>query len=179
MSATIIQFAEASQSVIAKRTLTKQMDLNIESILRTSPSTNQEYSKKTRQILFDQEFKNLMDNLHTKHSEFMFPTILSGYRKYINPVDALYNNLQEVLFIYDSNQKFCVWIVELFKNLIWTDKLCAALDRDIRVITQFQESMFDPYSEIGKKEIIELERIKNKFAHYSEVFKLMKTWKAH
>jgi len=180
MSARIIQFDEARSKIIAKRTSLK-IDFNKKSMTGTASQINQsaESYKKIRRIIFNQEYKKLIDSFHTAKTEFMFPTILSGYRHGINPVDALYNNLQEALFRYDKRNQFCVWIVDLFKDFEWTDKLCAVLERDQNIILQFQEAMFDPHFGVGDKEIIELERIRNKFAHYAEVFKLMKSWKEH
>ena len=180
MSATIIQFVEAKARVIAKRTLKPQMDFN-KSMTGTTPfvNDNSESYKQIHQLLFDQEYKKLVNSYHTKRSEFMSPSILSGYRRGINPTDALYNNLQEILFKYDKNEEFCVWVVGLFKNIEWTDRLCAALKRDQEAISKFQEDNFDPYYGVGDQEIIELEKIKNKFAHYAEVFKLMKSWEEH
>lgn len=173
MSATIIQFSEAKQRIIARKTYSK---IGLYKKSMPGSAAFLEISLKIQSILFNQEYNNLIKNFNTRSTYFMFPTILSGYKKGINPADAIYNDLQESLFKYDINNKFYMWTINLFKNEEWVDILCHALQKDIISIDLFQTLKFDPTNGIGDKEIKDLELMKNNFIHYIEVFNSMKTW---
>ena len=108
--------------------------------------------------------------LKTRSSMFMYPTTMAGYRKGINPVDALYNTLQRTLYSYDKNNPYHIWITELFKNPIWNNELQTALTLDCNTIARRME--------IYPKDK-DLKRLYLRFTHYKEVFKLMEYWEEH
>lgn len=119
-------------------------------------------------------YNDFIKSMHTRKSIFMFPTMLSGYRHHINPVDTIYNTLQKTLFNYDNKDLTSKWIIELFSDSLWTDKLCDALENDCKNISIYQIK-YNTHT----NEVKELERIRLKFLHYIEVFKLMKSWEEH
>lgn len=169
MSARIISFAGARQKLIAKRLSYTQIDL-MQSIANSLPLRSQQSST----IIHKNVYDTFLTNMHTRHSEFMFPSILSGYRRGINPVDALYNNLQKSLFNYDKHDKTCVWVIGLFKDIEWSNKLCYAIVQDCNNIDNICQLYSNDIAMVA-----ELKRIKLKFLHYLEVFKLMRTWIEH
>lgn len=132
--------------------------------------------RKEYQQDFTYEYNSLLENLETKQAKFKFPTILSGYRKDMNPIDALYQNLQEALFKYDKDNPICVWIIELFKDEQWLDDLIYAIRKDYTDINNFQHKHYRNEHAIGYGEICVLQNIKTNYAHYIEVFSMMKDW---
>jgi hypothetical protein len=101
---------------------------------------------------------------------------MSGYRKDINPVDALYQNLQEALFCFDKNNKFYVWIISLFRNEEWLDNLLADLHHDCVMISRFQKDNYKNKYNVGINELHVLQNIKSNFAHYKKTFAMMRDY---
>lgn len=110
----------------------------------------------------------LIKGLRSKKLKYKYPTILSGYRKEINPVDALYQNLQESLFKYDPNNEFCMWVISLFEDDEWLSELIKDLEIDCANITQFQIRY-----RVSHK-FRTLHDIKHNFQHYIKFFNLMR-----
>ena len=117
-----------------------------------------------------QQKDDFHSRLKTRSCAFMFPTTMAGYRKGINPVDALYNTLQRTLFNFDKKDVYHIWIIGLFKNPDWNNKLQCALIADCETISRRMQ--------IYPKDK-DLDRLYLKFLHYREVFKLMEYWEEH
>jgi hypothetical protein len=167
MSAKIICFLEAQ-----KRLRERAADENQEqrSIAVGSKCRN----TSCRPNSFFDNYNRLLNNLNSKNTKYRYPTILADYRRSINPVDALYQNLQEVLFKYDEENDFCVWLIDQFKDHRWVDELIRDLKEDCQVITEFQIEHYNK-KESEKLEYLNiLQNVKTKFRHYIEVFEMMK-----
>lgn len=107
----------------------------------------------------------ILDSLATTSPKFKFPTIMSGYQHGINPVSALYENVQEILLKNSNNHEISRWVLSLFDNKEWKRDLLTAIseDRDT-LINIFLES---PISG-EEKEILQYNI--EKFRHYHIVF---------
>lgn len=123
--------------------------------------------------LFELEYQNLISNLKTKNQKYRHPTIMGGYRKTINPIDALYQNLQEVLFKYDDDNEFCVWLVNLFEDSEWLDQLLCDIEEDCINISKFQKKHLKYQKNYKLERLHVLQNMKSNFTHYKNVFKMM------
>lgn len=130
----------------------------------------QEIFKKTQ---FDTELEKLMMSFSTESSKFMFPTVLAKYRKGINPVKALYNEVQRVMFQYNSNNNEHKWVVSLFKDQLWFNSLISALDVDIEKIHEFQHKWRRQNNEDIKETVEYLYNVTENLNHFKEVFLLI------
>jgi hypothetical protein len=174
MTAKIIQFTQAKRSrEIQQMTRTNQLRQIINTVSRYNSKDLQASEYETK---FKKEHDALLTNLRTKKSKYKLPTIMSGYRKEINPVDALYQNLQEALFKFDKNDKFYVWIIALFDNREWLDSLILDLQKDCNDITKFQLENYKNDYGIGLNELHILQNIKSNFAHYRKTFAMMRNY---
>ena len=154
MTATIIPFVAARKCISSAR-LSMLCKPDHRYAVDTSPST-------VHPVFSKIDYRDFLCTMHTRNSTFMFPTILSKYRRGINPVDALYNYLQEVLFYFDYNNKTHTWVMSLFQNTQWTAYLIAAIEKDCIAIDNIQSQ----YSLN-----LELLRIRHRYTDYIVVFR--------
>jgi len=132
--------------------------------------------RKSKYLDFENDLEVLKNNFKTESSKFMFPTVMSNYRRGMNPVRALYYELQKTLFQFDKNNHVHVWILSLFKDIDWYNSLIDALEADCRAITKFQLKHL-PVATVRKgpgREISVLNNVKENLKHFKEVFILMK-----
>jgi len=173
MTAKIIQFTQAKLSReiqhIARLHQFRQSIYASDECTDTCYGEKEYYKEK-----FNKEYSELISCLKTKSPRYKFPTIMSGYRKEINPVDALYQNLQEALFRFDKNNKFYVWIISLFTDEEWLTQLLADLNNDCVTISKFQKENSKNKYGVGLNELHVLQNIKSNFVHYRKAFIMMK-----
>ena len=176
MTAKIIQFTHAklSRDIQQHIARSRQCRQSVYTSAELSPTFYEE--KEYYKEQFNKEYINLVANLKTKSAKYKFPTILSGYRKEINPVDALYQNLQEALFCFDKDDKFYVWIISLFGDEKWLKDLLADLSYDCIAITKFQQDNCKNKYNVGLNELHILQNIKSNFAHYKKTFAMMRNY---
>jgi len=124
---------------------------------------------------FFKDLENLKDSFCTESAKFKFPTILAHYKRGINPVRSLYNELQKVLFCYDKNNCTHQWILSLFKDDEWVADLMTAIDNDISSIVQLLNkwSKNNHTTHNIKQELKVLAQIAENLNLYKEVFTLV------
>lgn len=122
---------------------------------------------------FDEDLENIRHNFKTNSYKFKFPTILSKYRRGINPVNALYNELQETLFKYKADCDKHVWIISLFKDQQFLNELISAIENDLTDIVQLENKYKNPLTTHVTKHIVELQKVKQNLLHYKDVFILV------
>jgi hypothetical protein len=124
----------------------------------------------TRYVLF-------IENMSTRSSKFMFPTILSRYKKGINPVHALYNSTQEVILTFQDNNITHTWLIELFDNEEWVMDLISATYRDLtEVELLLADSTSIPSARI-RDDIKFLKRLSENLRAYIFTFESVSEWK--
>ena len=137
---------------------------------------NQRIRKRNNTILdFESDLELLKNNFKTESVEFMFPSILCNYRRGMNPVRALYYELQKTLFQFDKNNHVHIWIIDLFSDKEWSDRLIKSLEIDYNSISKFQQKYL-PAASISKdieRKISILNNVKDNLNHFREVFMLM------
>lgn len=162
MSAKIIHFCRAKENYSSNKLGARIID-STKSIQQLSHSLNMH---SFNEYNMDRDYNRLLKSFDTRKSMFMFPTTMSGYKTGINPVDALYNTLQKILFTQDESNTTYQWIVNLFSNKEWVNKLFSAIDSDCKKLDKFR---------IDKKisDYKNLNLIKERFLNYRYFFKLM------
>lgn len=78
--------------------------------------------------------QNVLDTLETNNDAYSIPEIISRYRDTINPIKALYYDLQEIIFLYDGKPKnrHHLFLIELFRDELYIDKYILAIEKDIK-----------------------------------------------
>jgi len=117
------------------------------------------YNQQPRHYEIDRQYKFLINSFRTNTFIFKYPYTLTNYRRGINPVCALYEELQASLLRYNRT-KFDVWLIEKCKEL--KSDIVTALEHDcIRI------KLFMLRYEFSKP----LESLLNKFVSYLTFFK--------
>ena len=81
---------------------------------------------------------SVLENLSTESSEFAIDEIMKRYRESINPVKALYYDLQEIMFLYDGKpkNKHHQFLIDKFRNIESFKKIIEAVDRDLSDLSE-------------------------------------------
>ena len=84
---------------------------------------------------------SVLENLSTEGSEFSIEEITKRYRESINPVKALYYDLQEIMFLYDSKpkNKHHQFLINKFKDIESFEKIIEAVDKDIKDLNECKQ----------------------------------------
>lgn len=84
-----------------------------------------------------------LENLNTLHDSFIIPEVISRYRDTINPIKALYYDLQEIMFLYDgkSKKEHHRFLIERFSNLEDFSDIIIAVNSDIDSLTLCKEQL--------------------------------------
>jgi hypothetical protein len=87
------------------------------------------------QHIIETELTFLESRLKTNKSFFMYPTILSKYRKGINPLKAINNFLQESIIKVGTEEfnSHHQWCIENFKTAEFTGHATICIDHDITI----------------------------------------------
>ena len=84
---------------------------------------------------------SVLENLSTESSEFAIEEITKRYRESINPVKALYYDLQEIMFLYDGKpkNKHHQFLIDKFRNIESFEKIIKAIDRDLSDLSECKQ----------------------------------------
>jgi hypothetical protein len=84
---------------------------------------------------------SVLENLSTESSEFAIEEIMKRYRESINPVKALYYDLQEIMFLYDGRpkNKHHQFLINKFRDIESFKKIIEAIDRDIADLSECKQ----------------------------------------
>lgn len=76
---------------------------------------------------------SVLENLSTNDKRFEVTQVIARYRETINPVKALYYDLQEIMFLYDgkSKKEHHKFLIEKFSKHSDFEELLIAVDKDI------------------------------------------------
>lgn len=111
------------------------------------------------------EYSHLIGIFSTLSSKFCLPYTLSKYRKGINPITALFQELQSALFKDSkSRNKFEEWIILFCKE--HCAEIIVALINDIELINQYIKK----YTKAGRRYIPSLLIVLENFKSYLYVF---------
>ena len=123
-----------------------------------------------------------LENLSTIDSRFEIKEVMERYRESINPVKALYYDLQEIMFLYDGKTKkdHHKFLIEKFNTSESFEEILLAVDRDIEDLRKCKDhlrNIRDEYSLPGTSEysrrVIDLH---NEMEQWKKLFKKFPEW---
>ena len=84
-----------------------------------------------------------LENLSTLDKSFVIPKVIERYRDTINPVKALYYDLQEIMFLYDGKTKkdHHKFLIEHFSDIKDFNDIILAVDKDIEDLYTCKEQL--------------------------------------
>jgi len=114
-----------------------------------------------------------LEKLSTDDIRFEIKEVTERYRETINPVKALYYDLQEIMFLYDGKpkNKHHKFLIEKFSDEKAFDDIIVAVDKDILDLKECRERIMKIREELG---------FANKSEYYKQVIDLhneMLQWK--
>lgn len=131
------------------------------------------YQIRQHKINFIIDVKFIEDSFKTESALFKFPTIQSKYKRTTNPVRALYNEVQRILFIFDRTNNEHLWVIGLLKDEIFYTKLISAINQDIISLT-WLINKWDKCAFTSSNNLEVYKKLKDNLEHYKEVFKIVK-----
>lgn len=77
--------------------------------------------------------QSVLEHLETDNIRFEIKEVMERYRESINPVKALYYDLQEIMFLYDGKpkNKHHKFLIEKFSAITDFEEILFAVDRDL------------------------------------------------
>ena len=151
----IINFKQKAKQ-IALRRLALQSDCGVLAVQEEDTISEFELSKNI-----------LLKGYKTRSTKFMFPTTLAPYRKGMNPVAALYAELQETIFLFDEDNITHAWLLNLFADKEWVNALLDAINDDYDELMHFHAKY---ESRCHFKELIPVIHTMSNYKQYHEVF---------
>ena len=125
---------------------------------------------------------SVLENLCTEDTKFAIPEVIKRYRESINPVKALYYDLQEIMFLYEDRpkNKHHKFLIEKFKNKQEFETILLAIDRDLEDLKECKKRInelkvefnFSNTSEYIKK-IVDLH---NEMLQWKKLFHAFPEW---
>lgn len=120
---------------------------------------------------FDTDYKSLLSNLNSKDTRYKFPTILSKYKKTVNPLYSIQQELQASILQTDQTH-ISRWIVNTFLDEMFLCDACKDLENDLLTISLFAKKYKSNHKYINKK-LKELEKISSKLSYCLSDFELI------
>lgn len=116
---------------------------------------------------------SILESLATDDTRFQIKEVTSRYRESINPVKALYYDLQEIMFLYDGKpkNKHHKFLVEKFSKKDAFNDIINAVDRDLEDLKECKTRINNLKKELG---------FSNRSEYHKKVLDLyteMKQWK--
>ena len=125
---------------------------------------------------------SVLENLSTESSEFAIDEIMKRYRESINPVKALYYDLQEIMFLYDDKpkNKHHQFLINKFKDIESFETIVEAVDKDIKDLNECKQRINKlktdhnyPNTTVHLKKIVDLH---NEMFQWKTLFEAFPEW---
>mgnify|MGYP007077407228 FL=1 len=123
-----------------------------------------------------------LESLSTIDKRFEIPEVMSRYREGINPVKALYYDLQEIMFLYDGKTKNAhhKLLIEKFSDAKAFEEILLVVDRDIEDLRDCKHQLRNIRDEYGlpgsseySKRVIDLH---NEMEQWKKLFEKFPEW---
>jgi hypothetical protein len=123
-----------------------------------------------------------LERLATDDVRFEIKEVTERYRETINPVKALYYDLQEIMFLYDGKpkNKHHKFLIEKFSNKESFNDIIVAVDKDLLDLQECRERIIQIREELGfankseyYKKIIDLY---NEMLQWKRLFETFPVW---
>ena len=101
--------------------------------------------------------QSVLDNLETESDRFRIDEVILRYRQSINPVKAIYYDLQEIMFLYDGKpkNKHHKFLIEKFSKAEDFREMIFAIERDLEDLKECKiriKEIKDLYKMAGNSE---------------------------
>ena len=113
------------------------IDYVIENVSKITANDITRFKQKTNMVC-----KNVLDTLETSNDKYVVNEVINRYRDSINPVKALYYDLQEIIFLYDGKPKtkHHQFLINHFRNYLNIAPYLLAIEKDL---TRLHECKID------------------------------------
>lgn len=104
------------------------IDYVIENVSKMTSNDIARFKQKTNILC-----KNVLDTLETSDDKYMIKEVMDRYRESINPVKALYYDLQEIIFLYNDKPKtkHHIFLIDYFRDSHKIEPYLLAIDKDL------------------------------------------------
>lgn len=123
-----------------------------------------------------------LENLETSDERYAIPEVIERYRESINPVKALYYDLQEIIFLYDGKpkNKHHQLLIETFRDEGSLDSVIAAVSQDLKSLLNCKEQIAElrqQYNTTASSDAIKRVREAiNDLHQWNRLFKMFAQW---
>lgn len=116
----------------------KLIDYVIENVSKITENDIAKFKQKTNILC-----KNVLDTLETNNDRYIIKEVMDRYRESINPIKALYYDLQEIIFLYDNKPKtkHHIFLIELFKDECAIQPYLMAIDKDLTRLSECKQEI--------------------------------------
>tara|TARA_B100001057_G_scaffold236340_1_gene236609 strand:+ start:10701 stop:11390 length:690 start_codon:yes stop_codon:yes gene_type:complete len=92
-----------------------------------------------------------LESMATDSTKFHIPEVVERYRETINPVKALYYDLQEIMFLYNGKpkNKHHKFLIEKFSDKKSFEEILFAVDRDLEDLNECKNRINGLRKELG------------------------------
>ena len=123
-----------------------------------------------------------LENLSTIDKRFEIPEVMERYRESINPIKALYYDLQEIMFLYDGKTRkdHHKFLMEKFSDESAFEEIILAVDRDIEDLRKCKDQLRNIREEYNLPGTSEYSRrvidLHNEMEQWKKLFKKFPEW---
>lgn len=123
-----------------------------------------------------------LENLSTIDKRFEIPEVMERYRESINPVKALYYDLQEIMFLYDGKTRkdHHKFLMEKFSDENAFEEILLAVDRDIEDLRKCKDQLRNIREEYNLPGTSEYSRrvidLHNEMEQWKKLFERFPDW---
>ena len=124
------------------------------------------------QLRYDLEdvYYTITNNLKTGNEKYKLPAILKKYHKNINPVRAIYFEIQEIDINFNKNNEDHVTVVNLIKDKKFIDDLIQDIKQDTKSLQSLEKRFYE------MKKLYKFFTFPMTFYHTQEMIKDIKKW---
>lgn len=125
---------------------------------------------------------SVLENLSTSDKRFEIKEVMERYRESINPVKALYYDLQEIMFLYDGKTKkdHHRFLIEKFNTSESFEEILLAVDKDIHDLHECKLRLKDIREEFSMNHNIEYAKkiidLYSEMQQWKKLFTVFPTW---
>ena len=126
--------------------------------------------------------QSVLENLSTFDERFKIKEVIERYRETINPVKALYYDLQEIMFLYDGKTKndHHRYLISKFSKIEDFENILLAVEKDIEDLHQCKirvKDLRDQFSINSNSEYsVKVTDLHNEMIQWKKLFKRFPDW---
>jgi len=144
-----------------------------------------DYEKKIKKNLdslklaLRKDYTSTINLLETDSSDFKFPSVLSKYRRNINPIRALFYEIRELVRSFNTDNEYHHWLYGLITDNDYNNKIIDALSIDIKRLEKIVSRYYLPMTKYTNKiplELFHARQLIKDFQHYKNTFTRIKYW---